>query len=83
MRPYGIRTNASHRDVHVKHYCSLPKFCFLESSELLATGPLNRWEYGELMPTIGVGLAPIAQRVILPLLQLWFVQRQIIGGSVA
>ncbi len=54
--------------------------------ELLATGPLNRWEYGELMPTlpvIGVGAAPVAQWVILPLLQLWFVKRQIIGGGVA
>jgi hypothetical protein len=51
--------------------------------EILATGPLNRWEYSELMPMIGVGLAPVAQWVILPLLQLWFVRRQIIGGSVA
>ena len=51
--------------------------------EILATGPLNRWEYGELMPTIGVGVAPVAQWVILPVLQLWFVKRQIIGGSVA
>ncbi len=52
--------------------------------ELLATGPLNRWEYGELMPIvpfIGVGAVPIAQWVILPLLQLWFVRRQIIGGG--
>ncbi len=52
--------------------------------ELLATGPLNRWQYGELMPTgIGVRAAPVAQWVILPLLQLWFVKRQIIGGGVA
>lgn len=54
--------------------------------ELLATGPLNRWEYGELMPTvlgIDVGVVPIAQWIILPLLQLWFVKRQIIGGGVA
>ncbi len=53
--------------------------------ELLATGPLNRWEYGELMPmipVIGVGVSPVAQWVILPLLQLWFVKRQIIGGGV-
>ncbi len=53
--------------------------------EILATGPLNRWEYGELMPSIpviGVGASPVAQWVILPLLQLWFVKRQIIGGSV-
>ena len=52
--------------------------------ELLATGPLNRWEYSELMPTVvGVGAAPVAQWVILPLLQLWLVKRQIIGGGVA
>ncbi len=54
--------------------------------ELLATGPLNRWEYGELMPIvpfIGVGASPVAQWLILPLVQLWFVRRQIIGGGVA
>ena len=50
--------------------------------EVLATGPLNRWQYSELMPMIGVGAAPVAQWVFLPLLQLWFVQRQIIGGGV-
>ncbi len=51
--------------------------------ELLATGPLNRWEYSELMPTvIGVGVSPVGQWVILPLIQLWFVKRQIIGGGV-
>ncbi len=52
--------------------------------ELLATGPLNQWEYGELMPMIPVmevGASPVAQWVILPLLQLWFVKRQIIGGG--
>jgi len=51
--------------------------------ELLATGPLNRWAYSESMPTIlGVGVSPVAQWVILPLIQLWFVKRQIIGGGV-
>jgi hypothetical protein len=51
--------------------------------ELLATGPLNRWEYSESMPTvIGIGVSPLAQWVILPLIQLWFVKRQIIGGGV-
>lgn len=52
--------------------------------ELLATGPLNRWEYGDLMPMIPIieiGVSPVAQWVILPLIQLWFVRRQIIGGS--
>jgi hypothetical protein len=54
--------------------------------ELLATGPLNRWQYGELMPMIpfiGVGASPVAQWVVVPLLQLWFVKRQITGGGVA
>ena len=53
--------------------------------ELLATGPLYPWEYGELIPTvpiIGVGASPVAQWVILPLLQLWFVKLQLIGGGV-
>ncbi|MCL9781729.1 hypothetical protein M9194_09855 [Vibrio sp. S4M6] len=51
--------------------------------ELLATGPLNRWHYGELMPIIpwfGIGLSPVAQWFLLPVLQLWFVKRQILGG---
>ncbi len=46
-------------------------------------GCRNRWQYGELMPivpVIGVGASPVAQWVILPLIQLWFVKRQIIGG---
>ncbi len=53
--------------------------------EILATGVLNRWQYSELMPMIpiiDVGTSPVAQWVILPLLQLWFVKRQIIGGGV-
>ncbi len=52
--------------------------------ELLATGPLDRWQYGELMPiipVINVGLSPVVQWLFLPLLQLWFVRRQIIGGG--
>ena len=34
------------------------------------------------VPVTGVGVAPVVQWVILPLLQLWFVKRLIIGGSV-
>lgn len=51
--------------------------------EALATGPLARWEYGEAMPVVpllGAGLAPVAQWIVLPLLQLWFVRRQVLGG---
>jgi len=53
--------------------------------ELLATGPLDRWQYGELMPMIpiiGVGISPVAQWIVLPLIQLWFVKRQILGRGV-
>lgn len=54
--------------------------------EELATGPLNLWEYADAMPILpilGTGLAPVAQWVILPLLQLWFVRRQLLGGSIS
>ncbi len=36
LRSYGTRTKASYRDVHVKHYCSVPKLRFLGSGELLS-----------------------------------------------
>lgn len=52
--------------------------------EILATGPLGRWAYAETMPTVPfleVGVSPIMQWVILPILQLWFVRRQIVGGE--
>lgn len=48
--------------------------------EALATGPLQRWEYGELMPTLpilGTGVAPVLQWLLIPPLVLWFVRRQI------
>lgn len=51
--------------------------------EALATGPLERWQYAESMPVLpilGTGLAPVAQWVLLPLLQLWFVRRQLLRG---
>ena len=40
------------------------------------------WRYAEAMPIvpgIGVGLSPLLQWIILPLLLLWFVQRQLNG----
>jgi hypothetical protein len=52
--------------------------------EILATGPLNRWAYAETMPKVPfleVGVSPVMQWVILPILQLWLVRRQLIGGQ--
>ncbi len=48
--------------------------------EELATGPLDRWQYAEIMPTlpvIGTGLFPILQWVVIPPLIVWFVRRQL------
>lgn len=48
--------------------------------ELLATGPLNRWEYADIMPLIpftGVGVSPVAQWVLIPALVVWFSRRQL------
>jgi hypothetical protein len=44
--------------------------------EILATGPLKLWEYKEIMPTyFSIGLAPMLQWIILPLVLLYFFQR--------
>ena len=48
--------------------------------EALATGPLNRWAYAEIMPTVpflGTGLVPLAMWLLMPPLTIWFVQRQL------
>lgn len=40
----------------------------------------SSWDYSPLMPVIpgiGVGLSPLAQWVVLPLLTVWFVRRQL------
>ena len=45
---------------------------------------LGGWEYSSLMPVIpgiGVGLSPLAQWVVLPLLTAWFVRRQLAAYS--
>jgi len=50
--------------------------------ELLATGPLNRWEYSPLMPIVpvlNVGLSPILQWIFIPIFQLWIVRRILLG----
>lgn len=51
--------------------------------EWLATGTLDRWQYAEAMPVVpalGVGLAPLAQWLLLPPLILWLARRHILGG---
>lgn len=46
--------------------------------ELLATGPLDRWVYGTNMPNIpiiNVGISPVAQWIVIPFIQLWYIKR--------
>ena len=46
--------------------------------EWVATRVLDRWAYAEAMPTIlGIGVAPLAQWIVLPPLMAWFVRRQL------
>ncbi|MGB7441519.1 MAG: hypothetical protein WA919_10655 [Coleofasciculaceae cyanobacterium] len=48
--------------------------------EALATGVLNRWKYGDVMPTLpffGTGLLPVLQWLLIPPLIIWFVNRQL------
>ena len=48
--------------------------------EELATGPLDLWQYAEIMPTlpvIGTGVLPMLQWVVIPPLIVWFVRRQL------
>jgi hypothetical protein len=48
--------------------------------EALATGPMERWTYTPLMPTLpilGTGLLPLLQWTLLPPLTIWFVRRQL------
>ncbi|MEO6227872.1 MAG: hypothetical protein ABIO61_08490 [Thermomonas sp.] len=48
--------------------------------EALATGPLQRWTYTSLMPTLpvlGTGILPLLQWILLPPLMIWFVRRQL------
>lgn len=50
--------------------------------EALATGTLNRWQYGAAMPTIpwlGTGILPLLQWLLLPPVILWLARNQIIG----
>ena len=48
--------------------------------EWLATQVVGRWAYAEAMPVVpvlGVGLSPLLQWIVLPLLVVWFVRRQL------
>lgn len=52
--------------------------------EILATRVWHRWRYSSLMPTIPileVGLVPLLMWGVLPPLILWFVRRQLRGGT--
>jgi len=52
--------------------------------EILATQVWHRWQYSALMPTIPlleVGLIPLLMWSVLPPLAVWFVRRQLRGGS--
>lgn len=45
---------------------------------------LGGWEYSRLMPIIpglGLGLSPLAQWIVLPLMAVWFVRRQLAAYS--
>lgn len=47
-----------------------------------ATVLQDRWQYGELMPTLpllGTGLAPLLQWLLLPPLIVWLARRQLLG----
>lgn len=58
----------------------VPGLVFTILAEQLATGSLNRWEYGDLMPTLpflGTGAAPVVQWLIIPPLVLWVVKKQL------
>jgi len=48
--------------------------------EALATGPLNRWQYADSMPTLpilGTGVVPLLMWLLMPPLTIWFVRRQL------
>jgi hypothetical protein len=49
--------------------------------EALATGPLNRWQYADSMPTLpftGTGLVPLMMWLVMPPVTLWLVKRQLL-----
>ncbi|HBK90926.1 MAG TPA: hypothetical protein DDZ68_04560 [Parvularcula sp.] len=49
--------------------------------EIVSVRWLERWEYSSLMPVdpiFGIGLAPLAQWLVVPVISLWLIRRQII-----
>lgn len=47
-----------------------------------ATAIADRWQYGDLMPTLpvlGTGLSPLMQWILVPPLAVWIARRQILG----
>jgi hypothetical protein len=45
---------------------------------------IERWAYSQLMPVVpvvGIGLVPVVQWIVLPLLVLWFARRQLAGRA--
>jgi len=50
--------------------------------ELAATGPLAYWEYSPAqprLPILNVGIAPVLQWLLLPLLTLWLARTHVLG----
>ncbi len=47
-----------------------------------ATIVAERWQYDEIMPVLpllGIGISPLLQWIILPVLTIWLARRQILG----
>ena len=56
----------------------------LERLALASENPAWGWRYAETMPVvpvIGIGVTPVLQWVVLPLVLIWFVKRQLAGAS--
>lgn len=52
--------------------------------EALATGVLDRWNYGDRMPRVpglGTGVLPVLQWLLLPLPILWLARNQLVGAK--
>lgn len=56
----------------------------LERLAIVSSDPAWGWRYAEampLVPVLGIGLTPLLQWIVLPLLMVWFVKRQLAGTS--
>ena len=57
---------------------------FLERLATVSDDPDWGWRYAETMPIVpglGIGLTPLLQWIVLPLVLVWFVKRQLGGGA--